>query len=216
MDKLEYLRSQAGSGEVRAVKAEIRTPGGDDESKKVAGLGIVVDQWTEIFPGFKERVNKGAVKRGDIVKSYFNHDPDRVLSTTGSNPPLQLKETKDGLEYESPIPPTSYGKDLEVNLERGNVKGSSFTFSVPRGGDKMWEDDEGVLHREIKELTLYEVGPVTDPAYIQTTAAVRSAQSVAEEYRQQAQASKQADIEQQQNELNLLKMKTEIKNKELI
>lgn len=216
MDKLEYLRSQAGSGEVRAVNVEIRTPGGEDDGKKVAGLGIVYDQWTEIFPGFKERINKGAVKRDKTVKSYFNHDPDRVLSTTGSLPPLELKETKEGLEYESPIPPTSYGKDLEINLERGNVKGSSFAFSVSRGGDKMWEDDDGVLHREIKELTLFEVGPVTDPAYIQTTAAVRSAKNVAEEYRQQTQESKQAEITQRVNELELLKMKTEIKNKELI
>lgn len=168
--------------EKRAISAEIRASG-DNSDSKVAGLGIIYDQWTELWPGYREKINKGAVKMADVVKSYFNHDPDKVLSTTGSNPALSLKEAETGLEYVSPIPPTSYGKDLQVNLERGNVKGSSFSFSIPRGGDKWWEDDDGVTYREIKELVLYEIGPVTDPAFIQTTAALRSAKDALEEWR---------------------------------
>jgi len=173
--------------ELRFMPMEIRSDG--EEDKKAVGTGIIYDEWTEIFPGFKEMIVRGAVKKDSVVKSYFNHDPSQVLSTSVSDPPLRLRDSEEGLKYYSPIPPTSYGKDLEVNLERGNVTGSSFAFSVPQDGQKTWED-EGVFYREIKKLTLYEIGPVTDPAYIQTSAQLRTAEDV---YKDMVAAKSQAD-----------------------
>ena len=170
---------------VRAITAQMRAAGGDGE-KRVAGTGIVYDEWTELWPGYRERILKGAVKRAATVKSYFNHNPNNVLSTTDSNPALELNDSDKGLDYSSPIPPTSYGKDLEINLERGNVKGASFAFDIPKKGDRMWEDEDGIVHREISSLTLYEIGPVTDPAYIQTTAQMRSKEAVDQWRAQQA------------------------------
>ncbi len=161
--------------EIRAMQSEARAAG-EGEDKRVAGLGVVYDQWAELWPGYKERILRGAVSLAPGVKSYFNHDPDMVLATQDSEPPLLLKDGDRGLEYDAPIPPTSYGKDLIVNLQRGNVKGSSFSFSVPRGGDKVWEDEAGIFHREINKLTLFEVGPVTDPAFVKTNAELRANQ----------------------------------------
>ncbi len=206
------------SKELRFMPLEIRTEGGDDEGKKVAGLGIIYDEWTEIMPGFKERILKGAVKRDKVVKCFFNHDPNQVLSTTQSKPPLELKDTDKGLEYISPIPPTSYGKDLEINLERGNVKGSSFAFSVTK--QKRWEED-GIYYRDIKELLLYEEGPVTDPAFLKTSAELKSAEDVykdmvaeksqaaneaAEEARKQEEAQRKASqaAAEREREIQLL------------
>ena len=168
--------------EIRAMVAEARAAG-EEGSRSVAGLGIVYDRFVEIWPGYREKIARGAVTMAGVVKSYFNHDPSNVLSTLDSNPPLELRDTEGGLEYVSPIPPTSYGRDLEVNLERGNVKGSSFAFDVPKGGDKWSEDENGIIQREITKLNLYEVGPVTDPAFVQTTAALRSAHDAVDEYR---------------------------------
>ncbi|OUM93232.1 MAG: hypothetical protein BAA04_10050 [Firmicutes bacterium ZCTH02-B6] len=155
------------------IRAEVRAAG-EGEGLRVVGLGVVYDKWEELWPGYRERILRGAVKLAPEVKSYFNHDPNMVLSTTASDPPLVVRETDQGYEYDSPIPPTSYGRDLIVNLQRRNVKGSSFTFIVPQGGDRWWEDENGVVHREIRELILYEIGPVTDPAFVSTTAAIRS------------------------------------------
>ena len=169
--------------EKRALMTEIRSSG-EGEDKRVSGMGIVYDQLTELWPGYKERINKGAVRLAGTVKSYFNHDPNQILSTIDSNPALEINDTENGMEYNSPIPPTSYGKNLEINLERGNVKGSSFAFDVPKGGDRMWEDEEGVINREIKELVLYEIGPVTDPAFVQTTANLRTAQEALKRWQQ--------------------------------
>lgn len=155
------------------IRTEVRSAGEGDE-QRVVGLGVVYGRWEELWPGYRERILPGAVEFAPEVKSYFNHDPNMVLSTTESDPPLILRETEHGIEFESPIPPTSYGRDLVVNLERRNVKGASFTFVVPRGGDKRWEDEQGVFHREINRLIMYEVGPVTDPAFVSTTASIRS------------------------------------------
>ena len=179
--------------QVRAFNTQIRSEG--DEEQRVAGLGVVFNEWSEIFPGFQERILPGSIEPAGVVKSYFNHDPSQVLSTLESNPPLEIVESADGLSYNSPIPPTSYGKDLSINLQRGNVKGSSFAFFVPEGGDRMWEEN-GTIYREVKKLLLYELGPVTDPAYIKTTAQVRSAQEALEQWR-----AEQADKPPVQREL---------------
>ncbi len=179
-----HLRGLTDRGlQVRAITVEVRASAKDGESR-VAGLGIVYDEWVELWPGYKERIRKGAVTHAPIVKSYFNHDPNQVLSTLESTPPLKLAEVDQGLIYDSPIPPTSYGKDLQVNLERGNVKGSSFAFEIPKGGDTWSEDETGVVQRDISKLILYEIGPVTDPAFVQTTAALRSVRQSLEEWRQ--------------------------------
>lgn len=162
--------------EQRAFTTEVRAADGEDV--RVSGLGIVYDQWTEIWPGFMERISRGAVRNASTVKSFFNHDPDYVLSTLDSDPALVLRETENGLEYESPIPPTTYGNDLKINLQRKNVRGSSFAFDVMH--DKWTRDEKDVVYRDVTDLVLYEVGPVTNPSYIQTTASVRSKELVRE------------------------------------
>ncbi len=179
-----------------------------------AGIGIVYDEWQEIFPGMKERINKGAVVKTAEVKSYFNHDPSMVLATTKSDPPLKLRNSDRGMTYKAPIPPTSYGKDLIINLERGNVSGSSFAFSVPSDGHTVWEED-GVLYREIKNLTLYEIGPVTDPAYISTSANLRSAEDVYKEVSDklasERQEAKDAEQQEKQEEERRTKLEQEFR-----
>jgi phage head maturation protease len=55
------------------------------------------------------------------------------------------------------------------------VRGSSFQFSVSDEGEILTIDEKGIMHREIIDATLYEVGPVTNPVYGNTTASVRSA-----------------------------------------
>ena len=176
------------------IKAEVRAAGEDQEQRAV-GLGVVYDRWEELWPGYREKISAGTVEFAPVVKSYFNHDSNMVLATTESTPPLQMREIERGIEYDSPIPPTSYGRDLAVNLQRGNVKGSSFTFVVPRGGDRMWEDENGVVHREINKLILYEIGPVTDPAFVSTTASVRSVREEQIQEWRQSRKPKEPDPE---------------------
>lgn len=161
----------------------------DGKQHFVAGLGIVYDKEVEIWPGFREKIRKGAfsgsLRSSGEIKSFFNHDAGMVLATTKSDPPLYLEDTDKGLRYKAPIPPTSYGNDLSVNLQRRNVRGSSFQFAVSDEGDILTVDEKGILHREIIEGTLYEIGPVTNPAYGNTTASMRSAEETYNECREE-------------------------------
>lgn len=198
------FRAQGSNGlEFRTVEVKIRQDNKEDGAPRgVAGLGLVYNRETELWPGYRETIRKDAFKeslerdRDRPVKSYFNHNPNFVLATTESNPPLTVMNTDEGVFYNAEIPDTSYGRDLVENLKRKNVQGSSFAFAVDK--DRTWEDEEGVFHREIIKGEIYELGPVTDPAYIQAPASLRSAGEVYEEIVEKIKTEKKADEEKRE------------------
>lgn len=205
MPKIENRFLETEEIEIRAV------PGtGDEEQRYVSGIGIVYDKEVEIWPGLREKIRAGAfdasLKSGAEIKSYFNHRADFVLATTKSSPALELEDTATGLRFKAPIPPTTYGKDLAINLERKNVRGASFSFSIDDdGGDIVTRDKNGVVHREIVKGTIYEVGPVTNPAYPQTKVGLRDAEEAYKEAEARcAQLPKTNDIELRKEKLYLL------------
>ena len=149
-----------------------------DEQVYVDGIGIVYNSKTEIFPGITESIEPGAFSESlssfRTIKSFINHNPTKILSTTRSEPALEILDSEDFLEFSAPIPPTTYGQDLVVNLKRGNIKGASFSFSISENGDRYKKMPDGTLHRTIVAAEIYEVGPVTNPAYEQTDVGLRS------------------------------------------
>lgn len=172
------------------VEIESRVVSGDDgkpEQRYVSGIGIVYGREVEICHGYFEKIRQGAFDKSvnghEEIKSFFNHNPSNVLSTTKSQPKLELEDRENGLYFNSPIPPTTYGSDLTVNLERKNVRGASFSFEVNKDGEIVTRDEKGVYHREIIGATLYEIGPVTNPAYPQTKVGLRTIEETAAEMR---------------------------------
>ena len=102
------------------------------------------------------------------MRSLYNHDPNYILART-KNKTLRLWEDDKGLAFEAKLPDTSYAKDLMVNIKAKNITQNSFGFETVRDewnktGDK----------RELVEVKLYDVGPVTFPAYPQTSVQARS------------------------------------------
>lgn len=175
--------------ERRTIPTEVRA---DDEGGKLAGYAAVFyradDPGTEfqLWPGLKERIMPGAFERAiaeDDVRGLFNHDANIVLgrNTAGT---LALSEDGQGLRYV--ITPPSSRADVVESVERGDVTGSSFAFRVK--AERYVEDprEEGAEIREIEEVELFDVGPVTFPAYEGSTAEKASrgyAQTVAPEVR---------------------------------
>ncbi|MCL2690262.1 MAG: HK97 family phage prohead protease [Chitinispirillia bacterium] len=164
---------------------ELRASENDDKQEYVDGTGAVYDREVEVWPGVFEKIRKGAfnrcLKKGGELKSFFNHNSDYVLSTTRSAPPLNIEDTDKALVFRSPIPNTSYGRDLIENLRRRNVRGASFSFIVAEGGAIYTRDERGIIHREIIDADIFELGPVTNPAYPQTKVKVRSKDEIMEE-----------------------------------
>ena len=98
-----------------------------------------------------------------------NHDNNLLLGTTDTGT-LRLFVDEKGLRYELDLPNTSYGKDLAVLAERGDIRFSSFAFRVLPDGVQWREDTDGRLVRRIVAMTMVDVAPVADPAYFSSSA----------------------------------------------
>jgi HK97 family phage prohead protease len=154
-----------------------------DDGNGMEGLGIVVESRTLLFTDSQgrnvyEEIAREAVQnydfsRGDVI-SAFNHNFEKILGRTSANT-LAITKDNTGMRYSIPsLPNTSYGNDLKEQLSRGDVKGSSFVFTIAEGGET-WTEIEGGMLRTITQFDeVFEVGPVVFPAYVDTTAAKRS------------------------------------------
>lgn len=181
---LTELRENPGAHvERRTVPAEITLRAEGDDGFVIEGHAAVFDDLSVNLGGFREKIDRGAfrkvLKDKPDVRALFNHDPNLVLarSTAGT---LDLKEDTTGLVYRADVAPTSYAADLRVLMDRGEVTQSSFAFRV---ADDSWdEDDEGRLVRTIREFSeLFDVSPVTYPAYPTTDAAPRTSPEPSEQ-----------------------------------
>ena len=115
---------------------------------------------------------------------FLNHNNDQVLATS-RNFTLSLTEDDRGLLVEAELPDTSYGRDLSVLIQRGDVHSMSFGFSVPSGGESRSADGQS---RRLNEVILHEVSVVTFPAYPQTSASVRAVDMLADKTGEDASA----------------------------
>jgi HK97 family phage prohead protease len=146
---------------------------------------------------FIERIDPGAFgivaerrgrKKPLETRALWNHDANYPLARY----PGTLRMTVDevGLRYEFPVPDTTYGRDIASNIRAGIVKGSSFSFTVPSGGDS-WAVEDGRSVRTIQKIdTLLDVGPVTFPAY--PDADVKVAQRSFDHFRQERRQHEEA------------------------
>jgi hypothetical protein len=166
--------------EVRTLPIELRA---EEDNKKIVGYAAVYDQLSEDLGGFKEKIKKGAfassIKRDDI-KLLFNHDPNYVLGRS-INGTLKLEEDDHGLKIEAVPPETSFAKDLITLMERGDIDQMSFGFIVNK--DEWDTSNEDLPIRTLLDVELFDVSPVTFPAFPQTNVGVRSAEETYKEYR---------------------------------
>jgi HK97 family phage prohead protease len=116
----------------------------------------------------------GALERPDDVRAQFNHDSNLVLGRTKAGT-LVLREDETGLAYEISPPDTSYARDLMVSVARGDVSQSSFMFDVTGEAWEYPDRNSGQLPlRKITGVKLYDVAPVTFPAYEGTSVSARA------------------------------------------
>ena len=153
-----------------SIKVEYR---GDDKTPVISGHAAVFNKLSENLGGFREKIDPGAFVDvlNDDVRALYNHDPNLIHGRTTSKT-LRIDEDKTGLAYEVDPPDTQSARDLIVSMERGDVNQSSFAFTVEE--DSWDEDDDGRIVRTIKKIKrLFDVSPVTYPAYPDATVGLR-------------------------------------------
>jgi uncharacterized protein len=166
--------------ERRTSRDAVRMMDGDeDDGKKlrtIRGYAAKFNVPSEEMGGFVERIEPGAfseaLKDPNLdVRALFNHEPSRILGRTTAGT-LRVGEDNVGLWYEIDPPDTQTGNEVVALIQRGDINQSSFGFTV-LDDDRNIED--GVFTRVIKRVgKLFDVSPVTYPAYTQTTAEVRA------------------------------------------
>lgn len=122
---------------------------------------------------FREQIDSHALDDADMtnVVALFNHDQSQVLGRTGIN--LELSVDEVGLRYQLTPSDTQLGRDLVENVRAGIITQSSFAFTIPDDSDaEKWTRDgdaEAPYNRLIRSIDhIYDVSPVTTPAYPDT------------------------------------------------
>lgn len=187
---------------------EVREAGEGEKGRVIAGFAARFDEPSEPIMGmFYERIAPGAFSgalRKSDPRALFNHDPNMILGRKSAGT-LRLRELPEGLHYEVDLPDTQCARDLAVSAGRGDIKESSFGFSV---AEEKWEDPKdsrGLPTRIIVRVDkLYDVSPVTYPAYPTTTSEARGAQEVFAGYK--PQEPNKPDYSKYERQLKLLEM----------
>jgi len=163
------------------VALEIRSAG------DVQGHGRTVSGYAAVFAraadlgDFVEEIRSGAftasLASGQNVKALYHHQTDALLGTTCAQT-LRLAQDDRGLRFALDLPDTTHGRDIAELIRRGDISGCSVGFRV-RDGGQVWEQRSGKPYRLLTDLDLVEITLTHDPAYQDTTVALRSKPGVA-------------------------------------
>ena len=160
---------------------QVRVADGDAGKTTIVGRAVVYDAWVQIGSdswGWKERIAPGALAdslRNENIYSTFNHDSDNLLGRV-SNGTLRMTDSEKALTVEiDPNLDTDIGRQVLAFVKRQDVRGMSFAFSVHDYKLEEAKKKTDMDHVTITRATLYELGPVTNPAYMQTSAQLRGA-----------------------------------------
>ena len=122
---------------------------------------------------FREVVRPGAFTKtlaeGD-PRALWQHDPSQPIGRM-SRGTLRLAEDAEGLHTEIDLPVSALGGTVLAAIKRGDVDGMSIGFWVIR--DRWTRPDDALPLREVLEIRLLEVSPVTFPAFDGTSIGAR-------------------------------------------
>jgi HK97 family phage prohead protease len=164
-------RTITGSVHARAV--------GDGMPKEIGGIAAVVNSVTDLGY-FEEVITPGAfdyaLSREYDIRCLFNHESELILGRTKANTCNVFVNADGNLEY-TWIPDYENPTHMSVvrSIMRGDITQSSFAFTIK---EQSWSDSTkyGTMgKRTITKIDeLFDVSPVTYPAYADTEADARS------------------------------------------
>ena len=156
------------------MKIETRAVDILSNNKKFVGQAVVYGSRSQNLGGFVEIIDHGAfaeqLATNPDVRALVEHDQKLILGRTKSGT-LKLIDNAFDLQVEIAPPDTQATRDLMVSVERGDITGMSFSFSVPEGGDH-WDFDQTPALRTVNKAILHEVTITSLPAYQATNVEV--------------------------------------------
>jgi HK97 family phage prohead protease len=131
-----------------------------------------IDSWEGMFD---EQIARGAFKRtlnARMPVLQFDHGHDARTGSVPIGAIEDLREDATGLYVRARLFDNAVVDPIRQAIEGGAIDGMSFRFRVTN--DQWMKRDGEVDMRTIREVELFELGPVVFPAYESTTVGVRS------------------------------------------
>ena len=148
--------------------------GENDAGPVLTGYAAVFSTLSEDLGGFREQIRPGAftktLRERPDIRALWQHDAGMVLGRT-RNKTLSLWEDEVGLGFRLYPPDSQWGRDAVESIRRGDVSEMSFGFRVVK--DALVQTEPDVI-RELVEVALHEISPVTFAAYTATEVDLRA------------------------------------------
>lgn len=157
-----------------------------EDGLNLGGLGVVYNQWSDDLGGFIEMNQIDAAKEvigTDDIRGLFDHESSRPLGRSkGPTPTMKLTNSADGVRYDIKLGKSTIATDVHDFVDRGDVTGSSYMFRLGKTFEEIeanievtWDEDIQLYRRVVKLIPMmFDIGPVTFPAYPDSTSEARS------------------------------------------
>jgi HK97 family phage prohead protease len=185
--------------ERRTITGSVHTRAdGEGMPKEVGGIAAVVNSVTDL--GYFEEVIMAGAFDNALAKEYdirclFNHEADLILGRTKADTCRVFVNGDGNLEY-TWIPDYENPTHMSVvrSIMRGDITQSSFAFTIK---EQNWSESEKYGTMGKRSITmidsLYDVSPVTYPAYEDTEADARSIAAIRDQ-ELEIEAAKQSQV----------------------
>ena len=138
--------------ELRHRRFEIRF---DAKTADIEGVAIRFGD-VATLPWGRERIEAGALTADDVILN-LQHNRSMPLARTGGGG-MEISQNDENLSFMAKMPGTTTGKDAQILLEKGILRGASLEFSVEKS---RFEDDLEIIEKG----KVYGIGLVDRPAY---------------------------------------------------
>lgn len=168
--------------EIRSVPSNLKIIKRDDgtSTRSIQGYAIMFDTLSVDLGGFTEVIKPTALDGVDLsdIALVYAHENNSILArASAGNLKTQLDST--GLFFSAELPQTSLANDVLENIRVRNIKGMSFTFTIPDGGDTWSRQVDGTLLHTVNQIGIITELTVTAyPAYQTSVELKRSAENI--------------------------------------
>jgi len=141
-----------------------------DNIGTVDGYAAVFNSLSHDMGGWRERLAPGAfanaLRATDFpILALYDHAFGNLLGST-ANGTLRLTEDNIGLRFSLDLPDTSAGRDVLALVQRGDLPGASFGFTLDKRGSEWVKGAGGMAVNVIRQVkALREISVVALPAY---------------------------------------------------
>ena len=162
---------------------------GENMPKEIGGIAAVINSVTDLGY-FEEVIERGAfdyaLSKEYDIRCLFNHEAELILGRNLSGTCNVFVNADGNLEY-TWVPDYENPTHMSVvrSIMRGDITQSSFAFTIK---EQRWSDSTKYGTMGKRTITviedLYDVSPVTYPAYADTEADARSIVAMRDEERE--------------------------------